>query len=837
MRLERKGAHPESFRAESVLAEGYHALFAALGVADHVHGEPLAWLKDGIDLAADGAGGVLPWVAAHNRLRRYNTAKQGAPEELEYEGGDAMHQEADLALRAKLRAIVGRLCVGTDVRSKSIVETVVLALAPIHLLPLKEEQKGRQCGRQRRNMLQRARFGEPVHEKLQCSLADAVMIRARGVECRASAFAIAQVDDEEYRGDAVSDAELEDVEPPAGAGAAAPRVHELLRPFDGAAPREEGYDAGAVRKLLGVVRAAAPALKAALAKATTRLQSHASDMRVRARRQELQVALDVQRVAEGLDEVLGAEDGDGRRFLRTACERVAPLGGWRTRALSDKATAVRVQALVPDEDPCASSFSRPLGYGGLLPEMLGLLGGRTSEGRARLSIVRVCPFSLARDAAARIDKPLDELPELHAVAADPDAAIEDVRREYFPDGGGRDASAQLLKDVLYRRSHKAWLKRHGFAEHRAKMALIANLQAEVEALSLGLLSAAAYKDGVDRLRATLASGGKEGRALSAKEERTLWIRWLQWHQGSVLQRIELILHTQRRQVRMPWFKESTCPATKRVRHQSPPATPWRQWVDEEGFTEKMRAHRPLCPVAMVGGGLLVQDARVDEEASAASAGGVEGTVVDSAPSLAGLCMTMADELLPRSEHGGWRAIRLIPEALPVYAAEELPTLVRGRAAADDITALSEQWRDEECRSTPIPKFRTACAVLYSSRGCWLGRAGEGEWSGYGATRHGDESAWETAVRGCYASTRIDVGGCKLKREPDVVRISKSEAHVVYWVETPMVPQGSAHEHSQFTSTWPLELARVLKDEAIVKSRTELGFAPSVLETCRAFWRG
>ena len=93
------------------------------------------------------------------------------------------------------------------------------------------------------------------------------------------------------------------------------------------------------------------------------------------------------------------------------------------------------------------------------------------------------------------------------------------------------------------------------------------------------------------------------------------------------------------------------------------------------------------------------------------------------------------------------------------------------------------------------------------------------------------------MRGCYASTRIDVGGCKLKREPDVVRISKSEAHVVYWVETPMVPQGSAHEHSQFTSTWPLELTRVLKDEAIVKSRTELGFAPSVLETCRAFWRG
>jgi hypothetical protein len=158
----------------------------------------------------------------------------------------------------------------------------------------------------------------------------------------------------------------------------------------------------------------------------------------------LRASLDMQTVLEALDAALGDVDRFGRRWLQVRYDRVV-LGRMRARVPIGADALVETRTLAPNEDPLARSKSRSLGYNGLEQyKMLGALGG-TISGAPRLAQLKVCPFSLVVDAAARVRVEVTTLLEVATRFGD---HVEQVRRHYFSDGG-LEPSAKLLVGVVW----------------------------------------------------------------------------------------------------------------------------------------------------------------------------------------------------------------------------------------------------------------------------------------------------------------------------------------------------------------------------------------------------
>ncbi|KAL1511710.1 hypothetical protein AB1Y20_004998 [Prymnesium parvum] len=90
------------------------------------------------------------------------------------------------------------------------------------------------------------------------------------------------------------------------------------------------------------------------------------------------------------------------------------------------------------------------------------------------------------------------------------------------------------------------------------------------------------------------AGMADTHAGDREKRRAIWIRWLQRLEANVLERVEVKLHETRRVlIDEHWGCRDA----------------WRAFEDRLAVHEVLQRYRPLCPVAFVPGGLLVEDAR------------------------------------------------------------------------------------------------------------------------------------------------------------------------------------------------------------------------------------
>ncbi|KAL1499247.1 hypothetical protein AB1Y20_013751 [Prymnesium parvum] len=90
------------------------------------------------------------------------------------------------------------------------------------------------------------------------------------------------------------------------------------------------------------------------------------------------------------------------------------------------------------------------------------------------------------------------------------------------------------------------------------------------------------------------AGMADTHAGDREKRRAVWIRWLQRLEANVLERVEVKLHETRHVlIDEHWGCRDV----------------WRAFEDRLAVHEVLERYRPLCPVAFVPGGLLVEDAR------------------------------------------------------------------------------------------------------------------------------------------------------------------------------------------------------------------------------------
>ncbi|KAL1504190.1 hypothetical protein AB1Y20_010599 [Prymnesium parvum] len=75
-RIESQGGHAQSVEMEGDLANAVHCFFRDLGVSGHTHGEPLAWLADGVDLMRLCPASEDGWVKAQRRMEKYSKCSE-----------------------------------------------------------------------------------------------------------------------------------------------------------------------------------------------------------------------------------------------------------------------------------------------------------------------------------------------------------------------------------------------------------------------------------------------------------------------------------------------------------------------------------------------------------------------------------------------------------------------------------------------------------------------------------------------------------------------------------------------------------------------------------------
>ena len=600
LRIEDKTAHVESIDLESLRAKNVHLMFSLLEAPGHQEMEPLTWLKDGVDL---WPGGMSTCCYAHNRLIRNNMGGKNEPENLVYPEAEAHHEDADIKLRKRLitlaHNIAGTPPKTTGAKGVSITQAIKHALKAIGLdVDWQDIHNKQRVGSKdyAKGCLVREASLSGKHA-VGFSLADAVEIRVKGrVSVRATDFPLAFEGDEYERAPAVSDEEDDEQAP----SASHQRLfgHELEEAFDPDAPRREGYNGAALASALAELKSDSADRAGGLAR-INRLLLTQQDGRVelKSHRLILQKSLDLEDQLRALDVALSPADSFGHRWLSMRYE-LSQFG--RRRPLIDEDAAIEMRTLDDEEDPLAKSRWRPVGYSSLSPELRGMLGGSLRCGVPRLSELKVPWSALVLDVAFRLGMLNEDasLSTLQSLVQNADSFTNQVRRHYFgnaarPEDEHVAAALQLTEACIHGGiTHDEWLKRRELADDTQRSQLVTLLQREVRRVRDVVFDSDAYGDAIRRLYRTLTHPDEDFK------RRTLWIRWLQQREDTVLGDLEAELHRVRRSSSMPWFDsklESEC--------------------DDSGVSllERMAPYRPLYSVAFVRGALLVEDARCNRE--------------------------------------------------------------------------------------------------------------------------------------------------------------------------------------------------------------------------------
>ena len=736
LKTEKKEAHVESIDLESLRAINVHTFFSLLQVPDHQEMEPLAWLTHGAELWP--ADGVSQCRDAHNRLIRNNLADRNQPEKLVYPAAEEHLLRGDMDLRRKLlpmaHNIAGEAVPRTGSKGiPSIAQAIKHALFAIGLkVDFNEKRAGSRNYAGACVVYEASLRGK---RPVGFSLADAVEIRVRGrVAARAADFRLAREGDEHERAAAVSDEEANEQDPEPSRQPQHVLGHEIEEAFDPDEPRREGFDANALTAALAELQSDSADRAGALARINHMLQPHhhhgrnqlLQDGRFELNNDKLilRKSLDLEDQLRALDAALSPTDAFGRRWLSVRYE-LSHFG--RRRTVIDEDAAIQMRTLDDDEDPSARTRLQPVGYSGLSPELRGMLGGSLKCGLPRISELKVPWAVLVLDVSIRLNVPLfqqDDSPSmLQRLKYDGDEIANGVRTHYFghaanPAADHVTAALELLEACVHGGiTHGTWLGRYGLAVDTPRSPLVTDLQRDVRQVRDAVFESDAYGDAIRRLSRTLTHLEEGDR------RRTLWIRWLQQREDTVLGDIEAELHVVRRTSNMPWFNlkfESEC--------------------DDSGVSllERLAPYRPLYPVAFVRGSLLVEDARCKPEppgtpehvsqVTAAQAAQENYHLMGQAstPSPTGsIRSSQSDNEIdtPRSERQArketldiqvferkvllstpspleccprrWEGLKLVATPLTPHHSSSLPTLVRARAiAARYPDPFAAQFEDE-----------------------------------------------------------------------------------------------------------------------------------------------
>ncbi|KAL1500021.1 hypothetical protein AB1Y20_012698 [Prymnesium parvum] len=618
-RIESQGGHTQSVEMEGDLANAVHCFFRDLGVSGHTHGEPLAWLTDGVDLMRLCPASEDGWVKAQRRMEKYS--KCGGY----YPANDAEHRERDKEMLEQLR---GKYA--SWLANSSAAKFTDIIVDFVRRIGLKMDRDPSNRSRPvvngiRVDVTSCCRLVQLFPVK-GIDLAGAVLIVTKDFRARAAHFPVAFTTDEFDRGTDVSHTEgaeepeepeepshtprepCPDSEPRFDCAPFPDCARELEfepYPYNSRAPSGycafnaddpcyEGFDAAALDDLLAELERDSKDRYSCLASVSRAVERDKSNPVLLREHSLLRTTLDWEVQLRALRAALPERDDFGRRWLAVRYERRPGAFGRRRPAPCSEPASVTTRTLAYDEDPRARQRRTTIGYTGLPASLCAVLAGRTPYGGApRLSIVRVPWVSLVVH-GAHIGSSVcaRSIPTLTRVAANYEDVLGELCDHYFGDRGERAMGAvRTLLDAHVHGAvtHEAWARWYAPTSDESAPVL-RGVRAESMVVQDAVWQGWATRRDVQMETADMA----DTHAGDREKRQAVWIRWLQRLEANVLERVEVKLHETRRVlIDEHWGCRDV----------------WRAFEDRLAVHEVLERYRPLCPVAFVPGGLLVEDAR------------------------------------------------------------------------------------------------------------------------------------------------------------------------------------------------------------------------------------
>ena len=282
-------------------------------------------------------------------------------------------------------------------------------------------------------------------------------------------------------------------------------------------PRDAAIDAIEARISMLIGQPASPA-------------NAAERAQLRGWRKPLAKMADMEAVLSAIDAHFGEEETDMKRWLHVPYEK-ASLG--RTYARS---TPVEMDLHTDADDPVQRVQMRQLGYQGMHAELRAVLGGRFLHDIDMKKAFANLIVNIARrkgwphlipqiaDYAANGEAWLQRTVAFHNLTASMDA------------DAAKDAAKRLVNGKMNGLGYGTWLKECGLPESSAGDAGVVTLGNEVDAVRDRVFNDPEFKPRVDQERKALRRERPD--LTPAHIERSLWARWLQEQENTVLMLID-----------------------------------------------------------------------------------------------------------------------------------------------------------------------------------------------------------------------------------------------------------------------------------------------------------
>ena len=250
-------------------------------------------------------------------------------------------------------------------------------------------------------------------------------------------------------------------------------------------------------------------------------------------RKPLAKMADMEAVLSAIDAHFGEEETDMKRWLHVPYEK-ASLG--RTYARS---TPVEMRLHTDADDPVQRVRMRQLGYQGMHAELRAVLGGRFLHDIDMKKAFANVVVNIARrkgwphlipqiaDYAANGEAWLQRIVAFHNLTASMDA------------DAAKDAAKRLVNGKMNGLGYGTWLKECGLPESSAGDAVVVTLGNEVDAVDAirdRVFNDPEFKPRIDQEREALRRERPD--LTPARIERSLWARWLQEQENTVLMLID-----------------------------------------------------------------------------------------------------------------------------------------------------------------------------------------------------------------------------------------------------------------------------------------------------------
>ena len=246
-------------------------------------------------------------------------------------------------------------------------------------------------------------------------------------------------------------------------------------------------------------------------------------------RKPLYKMADMEAMLTATDGHFGEEETQMKRWLQVPYEK-APLG--RTYA---RAPVVEMRLFDGADDPAQKQKARPLGYPGMHSELRAVLGGRFLHDIDKKKAFANLVVNIARRKGW-----LHLIPQIADYAANGDAFLQRIVDYHnltltMDADAAKGAAKQLVNGKMNGLGYGTWLKEHRLPIGGGEPHVVA-LGLEVDAFRERVFADPEFKPRVDQERDALhRDRPSEG---PARIERSLWARWLQEHENTVLMLID-----------------------------------------------------------------------------------------------------------------------------------------------------------------------------------------------------------------------------------------------------------------------------------------------------------